>query len=512
MSLLSRAVVGKVTKVTTRQAFAGAVTSRLNDFVFSSIQSANQETRFEASVLRGRARELARNNPNAKRFLRLLEQNVVGPKGIRLESQVLLKTGKNAGMPDVVANDAIEGAWRDWGRKGNCDVTRRHTWTSFCQLVVATIARDGEAFVRMIDGFPNAYGFAVQLLDADQVDPTFTVAGGPGQNRVEQGVELDQWGGAVAFHVWSQHPADGTQKVRERLAAKDILHLYRVEREGQARGITWFAPVTIAMRMLDGYSEAELVAARTAAAKMGFVIQSEDAEGPDPDAPADSGTQTMEAAPGVIDRLAHGETFQNWDPTHPAGNFEPFVLAQQRLLAMGLNVSHMSLTGDLRQANYSSARVGLLDERDGWRILQTFLVDGLCEPVYRRWLRIAALSTRLTLPSYDLTKYEDVAWRPRGWDWVDPAKDLAANADAVAQGFKSRTEICAESGREHADVLLEIARENAEAAAAGLTLQVGSSAAPAAPNATPNDMPTDGTDATDGTIATAMPRRRLNVI
>ena len=490
MSFLARALRGKRQ---TRQAFAGAVVSRLNDFVFSTIQSANQELRSEVVTLRGRARELCRNNPNARRFLRLLEQNVVGPKGIRLESQVTLQTGPNAGLPDELSNNRIESAWKDWGKAGTCDVTRRHSWVSFQNLVIATIARDGEAFVRLIDGFANPFGFAVQLLDADQVDTAYTLPGGQGQARIEQGIELDQWGAPVAYHILTSHPNDPVRdRRRERIPASEVLHIYRVEREGQARGIPWFAPVTVAMRMLDGYNEAELVAARTAAAKMGFITPGEEGEGPDPDQPADQANQVMEATPGAIDRLQVGETFQAWDPQHPAGTYEPFVLAQQRLLAMGLNVSHMSLTGDLRQANYSSARVGLLDERDGWRALQGWLTERLHEPVYRRWLRIASLSPRLTLPTYDLTKYEAVVWRARGWDWVDPAKDLEAYAGMRAQGLISRTEICAMQGREHADVLKEIRSETDEAADLGIDLQVGTSPAPAPP--APSDAESDTPD------------------
>lgn len=446
----------------TRSAWAGAVDSRLNDFVFSSIQSAKQETRYELTKLRARARDLARNNPNARRFLRLLEQNVVGHKGIRLECQMMLLTGPNAGQPDERANDLVESAWRDWGRVGNCDVTRSHSWVSLQKIAMRTAARDGEAFVRLVDGFRNDYGFALQLIDADHVDESF-MGQAPTGNRIEQGVEFDRWGAPVAYYVWTTHPADVTNRdrQRERIPASEMIHLYLTEREGQARGVTWFAPVTVAMRHLDGYAEAELVAARTSAAKMGFITRTEDAAAPDPDLPAGQAGQTMDATPGVIDRLGVGESFVGWNPDHPAGNFEPFVLAQQRLMAMGLNVSHMSLTGDLRQANYSSARVGLLDERDGWRDLQTWLAEHLHDRVYRRWLRMASLSPRLKLPTYDLAKYEAVCWRPRGWDWVDPKNDIEAAGLAVDRGFKSRTEIVAESGREIGDVLREIKTENA---------------------------------------------------
>jgi capsid protein len=144
--------VFRLGKSQTRQAWAGAVVNRLNDFVFSTIQSANQELRYELTLLRGRARELSRNNPSARRFLNLLSQNVVGHCGIRLECQTMLKTGPNAGTADEDTNDAIEAAWKDWGRPGTCEVTRRLSWTALQALVVQTVARDGEAFVRIVDG------------------------------------------------------------------------------------------------------------------------------------------------------------------------------------------------------------------------------------------------------------------------------------------------------------------------------------------------------------------------
>jgi lambda family phage portal protein len=493
----------RFTKTNTRGAFAGAVVNRINDFVFSTIQSANQELRAELVVLRGRSRDLSRNNPNWRRFLKLVEQNVVGHKGIRLECQMTLKTGPNAGQPDEKMNDLIEAAWRDWGRKGNCDVTRKHTWVSLQQLIARTVPRDGECFIRIHENFDNDHRFALQIIDADQVDSGYTLA----NPRIEQGVEWDQWGAAVAFHVLDHHPTEQVRdRKRVRIPASQIIHLYVEERAGQARGVPWCASGIVAMRMLDGYSEAELIAARTAAAKMGFITSSEEATGPDPDALPGT-VQAMDAQPGVIEHLAIGETFNSWDPTHPAGNFEPFVLAQQRLLAMGLNVSHMSLTGDLRQANYSSARVGLLDERDGWRGLQTWVADSLHDPVYRRWLRFASLTPKLRLPTDDYAKYEMVVWRPRGWDWVDPKNDLEAAGIAVDRGFKSRTEIVAESGREFGDVLREIKTENQLADTLGVDLLSGIEPEPVLPPAPAPDVPDEPTEpATNGKSRLAITR------
>lgn len=465
-------------KLATRQAWAGAQVTRLNDFIFSTIQSANQELRYELTLLRARARELSRNNPNARRFLAMLAQNVVGHKGIRLEVQTTFKTGKNVGQPDEVVNDAIETAWKDWGRPGSCDVTRKLSWVSLQQMVMQTAARDGEALLRIVEGFDNEYGFALQLLDADQLDETYNVPGVNGQPRIDMGVESDQWGAPSKYWLWSPDPSDPSRRKRTPYPARDIIHLFIPRRAGQARGETWFAPVMIPLRMLAGYQEAELIAARTAAAKMGFILQGDDAEGPDPNLPVGV-NPTMEANPGSIEKLGKGETFSAWSPEHPSGNYGPFSLNVLRDISAGLNVSYMGLTGDLTSANYSSARVGLLDERDGWRSLQTWLAEHLHDVVYRRWLRFAVL-TKLKLPDVELSKYEDVVWRPRGWAWVDPKNDIEAAALAVDRGFESPYAIVAENGDELIDIYEDIGKAKKLAADLDIELSTGVNPRPAA--------------------------------
>lgn len=502
MSLLGRALSPRAV----RNAFAGAQAGRLNDFIFSSIQSPNQEVRGDLRTLRARSRELCRNNPHAKRFLRLLSQNVIGPNGIRLESQVMLKTGKNAGQPDEAVNDVIEAAWGDWGRPATCDVAKKKSWTTMQGLILQTIARDGEAFVRVIEGFRNEYGFALQLLDADQIDETYTVPGTTTSNQVEMGVEIDSWGAPVAYWLWNQHPGDGGRdRKREPIPASQIIHLFIEERAGQVRGTPWLSVVLIALRMIAGYSEAEVVAARTAAAKMGFIVPGEDDPGPDPDQPAYAQSSPMEATPGVIERLNKGETFAEWDPSHPSGNYGPFMVAQHRDVAIGMNVAYTSLTGDLSNANYSSARVGLLDERDGWRMLQTWTIEHLHDPIYRRWLRVASLSPRLTLASYDFTKYEACAWRPRGWDWVDPLNDLTAISIAIGLGLTSASEVAAGRGSEFIDNIKARRRELDIAASYGVTLTDAKGVVVQPQAAAPSDQSNPDQPAGDAGRLTATP-------
>ena len=148
-----------------------------------------------------------------------------------------------------------------------------------------------------------------------------------------------------------------------------------------------------------------------------------------------------------------------------------FVNAIHRSIAAGLNVSYAALSADLSQANYSSARVGLLSERDNWRILQTWLARHFHQRVFAAWLPHALASGQLKVESALAKKYEQgVAWKARGWEWIDPLKDTEAAVLAIQHGLESRTSVLSETGDELEDVFEDLANENALAKQNGLTL------------------------------------------
>jgi capsid protein len=102
------------------------------------------------------------------------------------------------------------------------------------------------------------------------------------------------------------------------------------------------------------------------------------------------------------------------------------VTAVLRGVARGLKVSYLTLTGDLRQANYSSMRAGLLPERDHWRSLQVWFATHFHRVTYRDWVDMAALKRAIAVDARLGSDYYDVAWRGRGWKWVDPKNELEA--------------------------------------------------------------------------------------
>jgi lambda family phage portal protein len=242
--------------------------------------------------------------------------------------------------------------------------------------------------------------------------------------------------------------------------------------------------------MLRGYIEGELVASRASANKMGFFTIDPD-KGmwmppaditspqnvqfqPDQSTPAQGAVQaiTMDASPGSFETLAPGMDVKFFDPHHPNGNFQQFQRAILHYVAAGLGVAYDTMTGDLAEANYSSMRQGAIRERSTWRAHQEWFIRHFYQAVYEAWLPQALLSGALTLPSFDVARWRDVRWQPRGWDWVDPFKDMQADSLGVAMGITSRGRLCAERGDDFEEVLQELAAEKALAEQYGIILSL----------------------------------------
>lgn len=442
-----------------RNLYQSAMANRLTaDWVFTPITSATKEIQADFVTLRGRARDLARNNPYITRFLGLLEENVVGPEGIRLQSRIEKLDGSGLDRASV---RKIEEAWRDWGRRGIPTADGRVSWAGLQRLLIRTWATDGEFFLRVLEGFPNEWGFALQVVDADQVDHQFTRNDSRLGNPVRLGVEVNEWERPVRYHVWKHHPSehDRRDRVRLEIDARDMIHQFLPSRATQARGVTWFASVMLAAHIDDGYVEAELVNSRTAASKMGIFFLDPEAE-PDPDDPEAHLDEEFVAEPGTFDIAPPGvRDFKPWDPQHPTSQFEAFRKSILRGIASGLRTSYAPMAGDLREVNYSSIRAGLLADRDVYRILQGSLAEDVFRPVFRRWLRWAITSGQLRMPMRQIERLAKHRWQARGWDWVDPLKDAQARAAEVEMGVNSLTRIAAERGREIEDVFEERRRE-----------------------------------------------------
>ena len=452
---------------------AGAVT-RLTSSWNAANLAADEEVRRSLERIRARSRDLSYNNEYARKYLQMVATHVVGPQGFILQS-----LAADGSKPDRLARDAIEAAFWQWSLRGTCEASGRMSFAEMLRLVIENVARDGEALVLRRRGADNGFGYELKVLEIDRlpVQKNDTLKSG---NRIVMGVELNPDGRAVAYwlnltNTLDTQNAAPASAILTRVDAADVLHLYRPGRPEQHRGLPWMHPVMTGLKMLAGYEEAAIVAARVGAAKMGFFSSADGTPDPLADDKIDGEFYT-DAEAGAFSVLPPGYKFESWDPDYPHQGYEAFVKSRLRSIASGLGIAYHTLANDLSDVNYSSARAGTLEERDNWIVLQNWFADALLRPVFADWLAEALKKGAIVmpmgsaLPVAKAAKFADHVWQGRRWTWVDPLKDIEASRLAIKTGIASPQMIAAQNGVDVDDVLAQIAAFEARVKETGATL------------------------------------------
>lgn len=451
--------------------YQAARSSRLTSGWATSTTSADSELSASLTALRNRSRALVRDAAYAKRAKVVVQNNVIGA-GIGMQGQVM--SSRDTLREDV--NTAIEEAWRDWSCSEYC-----HTGGTlhFCDLERALMGQvfdAGEVFVRK-HYRPFGGGeipFALEMIEAERIADEFSYPPSAAAGAIiKMGIEVDRYGRPVAYWLRQRHPGElrvlpGEADKLERVPAEQILHLRLVDRWPQTRGEPWLHAVARKLNDMDGYSEAEIVAARGSANYLNTI---ETAEGEHPLAtPVDpsnpGGEQEVITEPGMTLRLAVGEKMNFNNPSRPNTALDPFMRYMLREVAAGTGVSYESLSRDYSQSNYSSSRLALLDDRDLWRMLQQWFLRNFRLPLHKEWLRSAVLAravapVRVEEYAVDPKKFEAVLFKPRGWSWIDPTKEVEAYKEAIKAGFTTVTDVIAQTGggQDIEDVLQQRDRE-----------------------------------------------------
>ena len=454
---------------TKRSYFSGASQNRLlNNFVLSS-KSADSEIRPSLRVLRNRARDLARNNAFARRYISVYVDNVVGAKGVHLQ----VRSRDPNGALDSFANNLIERRWKEWGVK--CTSDEKLGWIDCQRLFAETFARDGEVLIRLIKNFDNPNKFAFEFIESDFLDHDLNLQLSNG-NQVRMGVEINKFGKPINYHLLKVHPNDDLV-VSDYVGAKynivpadEIIHFYHQERPHQTRGIPPLSSCLRDLKMLDGYMEAELVAARVSASKMGF-FKSNDADAYTGEDKIDTNNPVMFAEAGTFEQLPTGTEFQSFDPQHPTTAFKDFTKAVIRTIASSLNISYNTLANDLESVNYSSIRQGALEERNFFQCEQYRMIRNFHDVIYSKWLEMILLTDLLSgLPPSKFPKFNNPIWRARGWQWIDPKKEVEALKVGVENGFLSIQDVQSGYGRDVEDVFSQIQADKELAEKFGIQL------------------------------------------
>lgn len=447
--------------------------------------------------LLARSRELVVTNGYAANACEAFAANLIGD-GIKPSSLIT----------DAALRDQVQKLWLAWTDEADADGL-----TDFYGLQ-AMVAREmfvaGECFVRLRprrseDGL--LVPLQLQLLQSEML-PFEKTEMDPNGNRIRCGIEFDLIGRRVAYHFRRRHPGDSTdQRVAVpdtvRVPAEEVLHIYRPIDAGQIRGLPHVAPAMVRLFLLDQYDDAELDRKKTAAMFAGFITKTAPEDPMMGEGAADlDGAAIASLEPGTMQVLLPGEDVKFSSPADVGGGYEAFQYRTLLAVSASLGLPYHLVTGDVRQANYSSLRAELVEFRRRIGQLQHgVMAHQLCRPIWRRWLETAVLSGAL---GADPVTARPVQWIPPRWDWVDPLKDIQAQVLAMEAGLTSRRKVVEATGYDIEEVDRENAADAKRASDLGLTYRAspgetqGARATPVQePNPNSNDGPSDNNSGTD---------------
>nr|DAS13659.1 MAG TPA: portal protein [Caudoviricetes sp.] len=395
-------------------------------------------------VLRNQARSLSTAVSLASGFFDMLDSEILGESGFVIDVAT-----QNRNL-----NTYIQTAFSEW--ENECCLYGVYDFEDYEELVLNALYRDGEAFIRLIR---SANDLKIELIDAEEIDNDYTDESGFIKCGIKRAGKYSLT--PTKYYIKKD---DYTRLVIE---AKDIIHIRKPLIAKQVRGNSKLATAIFDMHQKDKFKKAELNRARLGSEMTGFYLRKDEGAivGVGAEFDDDTGELIENKAPelpesvevGKMRFLDEGITPQFIDPHNPT-NIEFYLKSTNQEVARSLGVSYATLTGDLREVNYSSIRQGTTSERRGFRRIQNFLRRKFHNAIFKEWLLIELLNNRISVRDYDLV-LRHFSFKPQGWEYIDPSKEVVANAKAIEAGFKTRIEVLREKGIEYDTYIDELEKE-----------------------------------------------------
>lgn len=458
------------------RSYAGAESNRLTNHKKPRNLAADQELLGPngADAMRAWSRAMVRDNAYAWNVVDTIVSNVIGD-GITAQST--LETEEGDDVEDV--NDIRDSLFSQWCEVA--DINGQLTFSEIQVLCQREIAEAGEVLVRIIKtpgkeykGISRPVPLALELIEADRLtlerDTYKASVNRNGRNSVVRGVELDDKGKPVAYWIYPQHPNSPysiSNITPERVPASEVLHLFRKDRVGQTRGISWFAPVMSPMRDLGIYIDNELQSSAISSC-FGVVIKSSTPIGsllpPGGETTDTNGNSLEYIEPGMVTRLRPEEDISVINPARPNSSAEPWINLMLRGVAAGTGTNYEAIAKDFSSTSYSSSRSSKLEDRARNKRWQNYIVWHLCQPVWDAFCDAASLTGEEGFPTAtellaERRKVAPVEWQLPEQEWVDPASEQNAAESSLKSFTNTAQNVLGSRGLSYRGVYYQCAKE-----------------------------------------------------
>ena len=426
-------------------------------------------------ILRNRARAESANNSYCRGMILTLAHDAVG-NGPRV--QVMTS--------DAEANRRIEIEFSRWSKAVGLPAILR--------TMRMARATDGEAFAVLTSNprLSTAIQLDLRLIEAEQVcTPSLDALSG---NNVD-GIVFDGAGNPVEYHVLRRHPGDigtGLNREYDQLPASSVIHWYRCDRPGQARGIPDIMPALPLFAQLRRFTLAVLAAAETAADFAGILYTDAPANG---EADAAEPFEPIELEKRALLTMPGGWKMSQMEAQQPATTYAEFKHEILNEIARCLNMPFNIAAGNSAGYNYASGRLDHQTYYKSIRVEQSHLECVVLDRVLAAWFDEAVLIPGLLPAGVGPIADWQHQWFWDGHEHVDPLKEANAQGVRLANHTTTLADEYARRGQDWEAQLRQRAKEMALMSELGLPLaQPLSTPSPPLteqPNEALNDAPAD---------------------
>ncbi len=447
----------------TPEARTGAPLARAHEAVrpsrsrrlFGDEGSGNRIVSSDAKSLRDQARALERDYDVAANALNILVQNTVG-SGI----DVMPAPRKAGGQVNRDLAQQLRDLWDEWWDRP--EVTGIHDFGKCQQLMARSAFRDGEAFFQHVRGMMSSLDhltivpYSLEMLEADLVP----LHADDASSNLSQGVYRNAWGRITGYQVYKSHPGDmiGIREETKFVPADRLQSVACINRIGQVRGLSIFAPVMNRFRDIQDYENSERIAAKVAASfcaqiiKDTSLLQTPSLGGLD--AAVDRTIRSFNMVPGLIgDELLPGERIEVIDSKRPNPNIETYLNSQMRRAAGGLGTSFSSLSMNYN-GTYSAQRQELVEKFGYYAMLGEWFVAKFVRPVWEEFVIAAVQRGLVRIPAgWTIRNIQAAHFVRPAMPWIDPLKEILARQQAVEAGWLAPQQAILQSGNDPEEVL-----------------------------------------------------------
>lgn len=433
--------------------------------------SPDDDIDLHSATLRQRARDLDMGGGIPRAAVNTEKTTVVGV-GLKPKPSIDYEA---LGMSEEAALEWKKIAKREfdfWAEGKFCDAAHRKNFYQLQRLAFRSYLVSGDV-IALLPMFPSPgtpYTLHVQLLEADRLATPDSggesTAQESGKGRIIDGVEIDETGRVVKYHIANRHPLSETQTGSVEYVAIDaygaetgmpnVLHVYVPERPEQYRGVPMIAPIIEKAKQLDRYLNSELMA-NVVASMFTLFITSDPATDVQKEAIGDAVEESERVSDnashvhlksGAIYQLEPGQKPNAVNPMRPNSAFGAFVDAFSTILGASVEMPKEILLKAFTKS-YSASRAALTEY---WRkvpVARHDFVSDFCQPIYEAFLAEAVALGRIEAPGF----FDDPVIR-KSWckcEWIgstmqqlDPLKEVEAAEKRIMLNISTQEREAAE--------------------------------------------------------------------